>query len=74
MIKTDGSARYGIWDKGIYQKTNYPKDKYPITDPHLFPLYDLNGELFNGVVDIEYSNGTRYSGSVKNGLRGGEVN
>lgn len=75
MIKSDGSVRYGVWEKGIYQKESEEnkKDCLLANEKPLFPIYGLNGDVFDGVGTVEYSNGGSYSGSIKSGLRHGKA-
>jgi len=69
MIKSNGNARYGVWDKGIYQKTGQ-LDETQIPE---FPLYDIKGNVYSGLALIEYSNGDKYKGELKDGFRNGKV-
>jgi hypothetical protein len=38
-----------------------------------FPALDSNGEKFDGIAIITYSNGDRYAGHIINGIRHGRV-
>ena len=78
MIKSNGNIRYGIWDKGIYQKPmNVLEEKVQngvdSEERPLFPVYDINETLLSGLADVQYSNGDSYSGILENGLRHGKV-
>ena len=77
MVKSNGNARHGVWEKGIYQKSGQDlevqgggaSDEKPI-----FPLYDVLGNSYSGFAQVEYSNGDSYSGEYKDGFKNGDVN
>eukprot|EP00826_Nyctotherus_ovalis_P007001 TRINITY_DN11715_c0_g1_i5.p1 TRINITY_DN11715_c0_g1~~TRINITY_DN11715_c0_g1_i5.p1 ORF type:complete len:213 (+),score=26.71 TRINITY_DN11715_c0_g1_i5:609-1247(+) len=70
MIKSNGSARHGVWEKGIYQKTEQTNNA---GCEKVFPIYDGKGYAYSGAGEVEYANGDVYSGELKDGFREGEV-